>query len=156
MGCDIHMVLEQKTDNGWVGLHAFPHLSGDTYYRAPGATESTTIPIDWLSLDATGRNYGLFSKLADVRSENEGDGPAPKGLPKDASALTLLELSEEDSDLHSHTWWMLDEALPIFMGHQMPEKILEDQRRHLAMRMFGLWEGENDAVDYRLYIAFDN
>lgn len=132
MGCDIHLVLEQKNSEGrWVGLHSFNGVS-----------------------DARRRNYALFTALANVRAGGGESGPKPKGLPDDASELTHL-LFDDDVDLHSHTWWPLNDALPLFAAHHLGAELLEPGARHKVMSIFGLWD-EEDPNQYRLCIAFDN
>ena len=149
MGADIHMVLERSTKEfGWVGIQTFASMSIYNYAANEGKGRIDT----YCSIVARNRNYELFAKLAGVR----GDGPEPKGLPDDASPLTLMKLSEENDDLHSHTWWMLEQALPLFAAPHLGAQLLEPNARNNAMRMFGLYEGEDDAADYRLCIAFDN
>jgi hypothetical protein len=150
MGADIHLVLEQRDDMlGWVGLHNF----SQDILRA-------STRKGWTSFPARERNYDLFAALANVR----GEGPEPKGLPSDASALTRLRLSELDSDLHSHTWYPLAEALALYVRHydEIPAQVAakltgDEQERPPLERYFGLnLIDPNDIKNYRLCIAFDN
>ena len=65
MGCDIHFHIELKNGNEWV------------YYANP-------------SLE---RNYKLFAFLANVRNDFKIIPISkPKGLPKDASLITKIEV----------------------------------------------------------------
>lgn len=94
MGCDIHMHVEQKTNNHW------EHVDSNAY---------------------DGRNYNLFAILANVRNGNgfagiktgEGFNPIamPKGLPSDVSAAVQSESDSWDCDGHSHSWLTLEEIL---------------------------------------------
>jgi hypothetical protein len=150
MGCDIHIVVEQRVGDKWVGLHAFPYAR---------TRKETPDSLPWGSYVARGRNYEMFGKLANVRGN---DGIDPKGLPDDASDLTMLVLGDEE-DLHSHTWWSMKDAWPIFLWHQMPEQLEEQFKFEKAMDLFGIsihteTDEERDAAleDYRLCIAFDN
>jgi hypothetical protein len=111
MGCDIHMVLEKRVKvrdaEAWVGVNAFPYLTAQVY--EPATSKMATGASSWM---ATGRNYNLFAGLAGVR----GEGPTPKGVPDDASDLALMEIDRWGEDGHSHSWMLMDEALPIFLS----------------------------------------
>jgi hypothetical protein len=99
MGCDIHFVVEKWFDDidKWVGVYASDARPAEGY--------------DAVSL--ANRHYALFADLAGVR----GDGPDPKGLPEDISDLTAVMLAG-DEDMHSHTWWTVDEAMEIYRKHK--------------------------------------
>lgn len=141
MGCDIHMVLERKSSDGWVGLHNFQGCRGrDGRSAYPVATE---------------RNYRLFAALAGVR----GEGPAPKGLPEDMSLLTKHLSSDWDGDGHSHSWIGLPEAVVEFNQRRYPEgETPVDPGSYRDKYPSSYWfDVESDDVpEHRLVFWFDN
>ena len=152
MGCDIHLVLEKKDTNTgrWVGLHDFSRDILD-------ATSAKRLSINF---PARHRNYERFAALAGVR----GEGPEPKGLPEDASDLTRMVL-DNDSDLHSHTWYSLKEAVEIFdrtdgspIAQKVAAKLTGETLIGPLHRYFGIEvDSQFDKIEnYRLCIAFDN
>jgi hypothetical protein len=59
-----------------------------------------------------GRNYSLFSKLANVRSYGGGDAiTEPRGVPDDASDAYLYIVEQWKGDGHSHSYFTLTELL---------------------------------------------
>lgn len=82
MGCDIHAHMEIKWGGKWL------------YYG----------PLK------IGRNYNLFSLLADVRNVSEGEEgyvrpiTQPRGLPEDATDMTMLHYNSYMGDEHSPSW----------------------------------------------------
>lgn len=83
MGCDIHLHTEVKINGEW------------HHYSAP--------PIK--------RNYALFALLANVRNEDRKVRPIskPRGIPPDATEVTLFDLKLWEQDSHSHSWIEADE-----------------------------------------------
>lgn len=75
MGCDIHLHIEIKIADKWL------------HYSAPSVA----------------RWYALFSKMAGVRGSEETLSP-PKGLPVDASEVTLFDFKLWEQDAHSISW----------------------------------------------------
>ena len=61
---------------------------------------------------ALDRNYTRFAALAGVR----GDGPTPKGLPKDVSESTKLYSDEWGLDGHGHSFLDLTKATALFLS----------------------------------------
>jgi hypothetical protein len=114
MGADIHMVLEKRAKvrdkEAWIGVNAFPYLTVQVHQRKGSEYVTSTGSANWL---ATDRNYALFSALAGVR----GPGPDAKGVPDDASDLALMMIDGWAEDGHSHSWMLMDEALPLFVMH---------------------------------------
>jgi hypothetical protein len=100
MGCDIHMVYEEKYDTEWVGVHAYPHLNTPAF---GGGLPEPMIRGAWPRI--TERHYELFGKLAGVRE----DGPEPLGVPEDVSQLARVMIAGWDGDGHSHSYLSLDE-----------------------------------------------
>jgi hypothetical protein len=80
MGCDIHGFIDYN-------------LPGDEYV-------SSLLIVD------LGRNYDVFSMLANVRGFYR-DSSAPKGLPKLISYEAGCGLA--DPDIHSQSWLTYDE-----------------------------------------------
>lgn len=144
MGCDIHMVLERKFENRWVGMHSFDYT---TDYKYENDEPKDRIYGGWL---VRNRNYNLFASLAGVR----GNGPEPRGLPDDLSDLARLQLGYWGEDGHSQTWYSMPEALPIFAAHYMPGHLLTEKRHNLAYTLFDI--EDEDVELYRLIIWFDN
>jgi hypothetical protein len=109
------MVLEKRVKvrdrEAWVGVNAFPYLTVQVYERNEGGYQTSTGSSSWF---ANNRNYDLFAALASVR----GDGPrVPLGVPDDASDLALMMLDGWGEDGHSHSWMLMNEALPLFIHH---------------------------------------
>ena len=98
MGCDIHMFLEYKIDDGkWT-----PHKG----HRVITEDKGTVNEFKHVStIDATGRNYFLFAALAGVR----GPGPDPKGIPKDLSDTIHIGVHQYGNDGHSHSYMSIEE-----------------------------------------------
>jgi hypothetical protein len=65
-----------------------------------------------------GRNYDFFTALAGVR----GDGPEPRGFPRDASPFVKEVTDAWGGDGHSHSWYMAQEFVPIFRDHHLTEE----------------------------------
>lgn len=103
MGCDIHIYIEYKVgDAPWVHdeIHVVETDNGYTHVNDhPNG----------------GRDYQLFAKLAAVR----GEGPRPKGTPKDVSDRVKLAVRCWDGDGHSHSYHSLKtfEAKVKSCGH---------------------------------------
>jgi hypothetical protein len=89
MGCDIHMILERKWRDKWVGIHEVDSAARE-------------------------RNYDLFGRLAGVRRGDE-DSPDPRGVPDDASDLSKMEIEGWGHGAHSHSWATLDEFLTAYI-----------------------------------------
>lgn len=148
MGCDIHMVLEvqgRRYESDEEGLTA----EEDAAARLGAAPWRVGIGHELLP---TSRDYELFHALAGVRSppKPEWEPIADcRGLPEDACAATRAFLPEGGSDLHSHSWLSLDEAL---------EGLRERLPDHRLTRLLGILK---DSTHYkldglRLVFAFDN
>ncbi len=116
MGCDIHMMAEKRAKDGWKKVGS---VFKNPDYK-PGSdrsweqTEFTDEPYD-------GRNYKLFSFLANVRNGygfagvDTGDEikpiAMPKGVPSDASPEWLKEVNDWDVDMHSTSYFTVSELL---------------------------------------------
>ena len=77
MGCDIHLRLERKAkgQSKWQDCHIFG------YDRCWGD-----------------RIYGMFAALADVRNYNDIEHLPVRGIPKDATELTLMRYGYRIAD----------------------------------------------------------
>lgn len=102
MGCDIHLFVERRDEQGkWV--------TADTWEPEDGRMR-----VDYHKRFYTGRNYDLFAILADVRNGRgfagvkTGGGfipiSPPKGLPDDVSPQVAEDSEGWGSDGHSHSW----------------------------------------------------
>lgn len=156
MGCDIHMVVERKWEGRWVGLHAVPYMR--TYERD---NASAPLSVSFHGWDIKNRNYGFFAKLAGVR----GEGPEPKGVPDDASDLTLMEIDSWGQDGHSHSWCMVQEFYDLFRESNewlVVDTLVEGSARISIDDLLGvsysdLAEEEKGVADnYRVVFWFDN
>jgi hypothetical protein len=172
MGADIHLVLEKRmTIPGtqtvaWVGVNAFPYVKGTVYdfsqrhKNAAAPVRDAEGRVHW---HANNRNYELFAALAGVR----GDGPEPRGIPDDVSVLALHMIEGWGEDGHSHTWMLMDEALPLFLTTgqlgSLTGTVIEAMKSGsieaaLTPYMEHFWNvGEEDSLsDFRLIAWFDN
>ena len=108
MGCDIHLYVEKRVNKKWVYASAKDHGCNTQFGEQYGYDY-------WYD----GRNYSLFSILANVRNgygfagcvTGEGFMPIsePRGLPKDVCLKIKKESAEWGGDGHSHSWLTLKE-----------------------------------------------
>jgi len=140
MGCDIHLVLEKKIGTAWVGVDLFnpfrSWIDGSHQY-----------PL------TRNRNYRRFAALAGVR----GDGPSPRGLPDDLSALALDEVNSWDGDGHSHSYLPISDAALIFAYTEFhPDHAPYEMPwgKHPVWYFFNV--DDIDADKYRLIFFFDS
>lgn len=150
MGCDIHMILEVKANDKWIGLNTFQYFSRHAVEADMPHSElpHTSQYFFWL---VRARNYTLFGKLAGVRT----DGPEPRGVPEDASELARMIIEDWDCDGHSHSWGLLSEIGGLFLATYEPNKMVDDKRVDRMLGLFGLDE-EAEPENYRLVYFFDN
>ena len=107
MGCDIHVYAEAKKDGKWESVDKWV----DEYGEGPDAKYDSRL--------YTGRNYVLFSFLADVRNGHGFAGVdtgdriepicAPKGVPDDCDARIAKACDDWGCDGHSHSWLTIGE-----------------------------------------------
>lgn len=129
MGCDIHFYVERWTSsNSYDGPR---DLSEDREQKISEVLEDIPTKFRWVSADKwvcddgswevpynssyyNGRNYYLFSILADVRN---GGSVEPidydRGVPDDASSGYLHMCNLWDGDAHSHSYFTLEELLNV-------------------------------------------
>ena len=112
MGCDIHVILEQKDKQGnWYGARSY-----DAIQTSLLSNEGLSNSYAWFHIQS--RNYALFGDLADVRMDGNF-GFTPRGLPADMSAMTR-DRFHDDADLHSASWLAPSELEPILAKHFGP------------------------------------
>lgn len=145
-------MLEKKTDgHGWVGQHTFPSVAIGYPEKLVELAKANNLYLPghafWPVKD---RNYALFGALAGVLD----DGPEARGLPDDISPLAKDFVTMWGADGHTHTWYTLDEALPIFAAHCCPDELLGESRHWISNRLFEV--DHDDLANYRLIIFFDN
>lgn len=109
MGCDIHFYVEVQEKGSWV-------------HHDPRGPE----PEDWVAWKAwdnkrpsyiyDGRDYRLFSRLANVRSGWAENGPEPKGFPKDASQSVKDQYEDWGVDAHSASHYTVAQLNAHFKG----------------------------------------
>lgn len=120
MGCDIHGYCEVYKDGKWEMVSGFP----DTYNPEKLGNE----PYG-------GRNYRLFSLLADVR--NYGDIipiSQPRGVPKDASDDYKAIVKQWSGDGHSHSYLILDELLLVDFDQEIEVTGVVDEKTYLEVK----------------------
>jgi hypothetical protein len=76
MGCDISLHIEIKVAGKW------------EHWSAP----------------YVGRDYALFERMAGVRGDAEAAIVPPRGLPVDASDLTMRDYRDAEGDAHTASW----------------------------------------------------
>lgn len=136
MGCDIHVVLERRWNNRWVGVNKFEYSKPDRY-RAYTRE----------------RNYQRFTALANVRGHG---GLDPRGLPKDISDLTAMEVDGWSGDGHSHSWVTLDDALKIWLDTEFTERFDKEMLKRITDFPKYYYFGVEDDEAYRIVFWFDN
>ena len=166
MGCDIHWYVERFTTdpenettptskvnkrenrvNELLGETSEPRwISADTWE----AEDYGDGYIHWSNYPSClyrGRNYHLFSILADVRSYGEGNAiTEPRGVPDDASDAYLYIVEQWKGDGHSHSYFTLTELLE----HDWSDF---DEFRETLERMKNLDENTDNV---RAVFFFDN
>lgn len=114
MGCDIHLYVEKKVKGKWVKQSGFVSDYYDPKSEYFGKEEFKSTDTPW-----SGRNYRLFSVLADVRNGRGFAGidtgnaiepiSKPKGLPVDVSPEVRSVSEDWGCDGHSHSYLTLSE-----------------------------------------------
>lgn len=155
MGCDIHIVIEKKWGEKWVGMRT------DRSFVRGGYDGKQA---DWITPTVGQRDYGFFARLAGVR----GGGPDPLGIPSDASDLTLALTQEWDGDGHSYSYLPLKEfaerwcaADPEFIAVLAAERLRDEKQayaRLLDRASIGAFDSydDHDMEDFRVVFWFDN
>lgn len=160
MGCDIHLVLEQRSiidPAGWIGVHTFPHVDHKSHYAYPnkGRDIGEFFAVPYVKQ----RHYEFFAALAGVR----GEGPEAKGVPPDASELTKNLVEYWAGDGHSHSYLdLLDftrrylSVHPKDMGVVAAKRVSGEDDALLAYACSLMGIDTEDPNAYRVVFWFDN
>ena len=177
MGCDIHLFVEVRKNGKWEAikdidkialwqaqenLKDFENLdegevSGYTEMDFIERVEQESKPKYMFLYN--GRNYNLFSMLADVRNGYISNGNTyvitsidePRGVPSDASDAYKEYVEEWGADGHSHSYFTLVEldtpywlGTERFGGYVTPESF----KAHMDGERFGSYVNtrDNDTV----------
>lgn len=131
MGCDIHIVAQRKTENGYEDIE--------------GNFSEGPVPFDW-------RSYNLFGFLADVRNYSAIKPIAePRGLPEDLKLDADDEFKFGD---HSYSWLSVIELLEFNY-----DEVIEDRRvfRQIATNMnsggITADPGQGEITTYREFLG---
>lgn len=155
MGCDIHIVLERKDKDRdcWVGARSYKYFAKTLL--------AENYEGHYAGFIIKQRNYAFFNDLCGVRGDGSKFGYTPKGLPEDASSMTLFELGD-DTDLHSHSWVTMQELHPVMAKHfgaALVKRRLTDQHAPDVLRTYvddDIGDAHAPLEDWRLVFAFDN
>lgn len=113
MGCDSHVHIEVKGGNHRWGLRDDENRYWKMMEKEDLSFEDRDARTPYAVKFLGSRNYRLFAALADVR--NHGDGITPlfplRGVPDDLSAPVKKYNSDWGGDLHSHTYFTLQELM---------------------------------------------
>lgn len=154
MGCDIHIVIERKYKDKWVGVRT--DQSVPTKHYNEDGWDYNSPAVGW-------RDYGFFARLAGVR----GSGPNPEGVPDDASDLTRALVEQWDSDGHSYSHLPLEEFAQRwvagddeFLAARTKERLEGGDTlwaRTLDKASIGAFDGYADDInEFRVVFWFDN
>lgn len=149
MGCDIHVHTEVKINGKW---HHY-------------------------SIPSVARMYELFAKLCGVRRNYDDEIQPisePKGLPHDATELTLIDAERWKADGHSHSWLGKDEIRQLEVWYadfarksKIRETDIESQFGYLFGDVWREWNKQPQlselsrlsrpkVEDFRFVFWFDN
>lgn len=134
MGCDIHIVIEKKVNDKWLGVYASDII--DIYPNEPKGNE---------------RWYLFFDKLAGVRQRGSIPQNTTKGFPDDLSELGYYISQEMDG--HSPSYCSAKEFCDFYNASEL-ELIVDKPIKSSSVKILGLWE--SDLEDYRVVFYFDN
>jgi hypothetical protein len=124
MGCDIHVYLEKYTsvngENKWVNVDHW-QLNPD-FGSHENEREYDLIPFYW------GRNYDLFSILAEVRGSYDPIDD-PRGLPEDVTDATRKEFERWGRDAHTPSHYTLKELKDYLYNNSEDDELTETLKR---------------------------
>lgn len=133
MGCDIHIVIEEKVGDKWIGIVATDRLKDRPIYAM--------------------RDYGFFAEIANVRGRG---GHYPKNLPRDVSELAWHLYMRCPTDHHSASHMTIEKFCEIHNSLN-PSK---SRREHATWDLMGLWPAaeieDEGASPFRVVFWFDN
>lgn len=152
MGADIHIVIEAlpRGRTEWVGV-------GTTQFSLNFIDHYTSDVDKWPTITRlSNRNYTFFAALAGVR----GEGPAPLGLPKDASSMTKWLLRQDDY-FHSHSHCSLQEFIAKRSGSNgtgaaVAAALTGEHELEQASKFFNMKLHQMGVDKFRVCFAFDN
>lgn len=173
MGCDIHLFVEVRKNGKWEAIKDIDKIalwqaqenlkdfenfdegevSGLTEMDFVERVEQESQPKYMFLYN--GRNYNLFSMLADVRNGYVSNGNTymikpidePRGVPSDASTAYKEYVDEWGADGHSHSYFTLAELdtpywldTERFGGYVTPESF----KAHMDGENFGSYVNTRD------------
>ncbi len=170
MGCDIHFYVEKYSNEDYIGPK---DISEERDTKIGVITEDITlsncyrwIPVDkWIYEDGywnvpynesfyKGRDYFLFSILADVRNDDTVVPISyPRGIPDDPSYPYKLISENWDGDGHSHSYFTLEELLNVDWDKYNTDEYGVDGFLETIEKMKGI---NADPCDIRCVFFFDN
>lgn len=167
MGCDCHFFTERKTSsNNYKGPK---DLSEDRNTKIEEIIEGRPVEERWVSADEwvfqdgywavpysqefyNGRNYYLFSILADVRNDGSVEPiDYPRGIPEDCSSGYAYITRQWDGDGHSHSYFTLKELLEVDWNSYQTEYLSEFMETIEKMKSI-----DSDPEKVRCVFFFDN
>lgn len=141
MGCDIHFYVERYTNKNAPknSPKSIAEIREDNIDIILGDNPESNRPSRWITVDEweldddddddfwrvvrgssyyNGRDYSLFSKLADVRTYLRSDAKnniieQPRGIPTDASYSYKYICDKWDGEAYSHSYFTLTELLLV-------------------------------------------
>jgi hypothetical protein len=124
MGCDIHVYLEKYTsvneEYKWINVDHWQLNPSFGVYE--NESEYELVAFYW------GRNYDLFSILAEVRGTLEPIDE-PRGLPEDVSPRTKEEFEKWGRDAHTPSYFTLKELKDYLFEKSDDEDIVNSLTR---------------------------
>lgn len=121
MGCDVHVYLEKYTlidgVNKWVNADYWqinPHFGVDD-----SKNEYDQVPF------YSGRNYELFSILAEIRGSLDPIADA-RGLPEDVSTITKREHANDGFEIHTPSYYTMKELKDYLFNNSDNEEIVSN------------------------------
>lgn len=178
MGCDIHFFVERFTsDDDYEGPRDISEERNSKLGELLENRDSPESPERWVSADKweleddwdkddgskmlqipykshlyRGRNYGLFSILADVRNYDDEIKAIcePKGIPDDASTGYKYQI-DWCGDGHSHSYFTLDELLNVDWDSYEKEYTSGFMKTIESMKLM-----DSDPSKVRCVFFFDN
>lgn len=159
MGCDIHVYGERRNTNGiWNALGPFE--TEDVDYGT-GSPPRLHVYQEYKKGPYSGRNYALFSYLADVRGYD--DCPAwdqPRNIPDDCSDTVKTIVDQWDCDGHSHSWYSLAELDEIRKVAMLENGNTNHYCGEFFRSVFSFFDAyrqpEDSDEDLRIVFFFDN
>ncbi len=113
MGCDIHLFVERLVKGKWVTLDTWEYEEGE---------DEKELRVPYKKRIYTGRNYGLFALLADVRNDGTQQPICqPKGIPDDVCTEVKAEYERYGSDAHSASHFTLEELFAVDWEFGQPD-----------------------------------